>query len=150
MVKNKKIIVFILILLVLISLIIFSGRTNTLECSKSLKNKIYSEVINISLEYNKKIKKYELNEKYNYKEGYMDNLVDAFDNKKNYLNNISKIEGVSSNINQDGYQYDYIINITLDKINKKNYSLLDIDEVMKLDKLKNIKKYYEELGYSCK
>lgn len=148
--KNKKIILVALALLIFIGIIIFINKTKTLECSKKVNNKIYKEDINISIKYNKKIKEYYIKEDYSYNEGYMDNLVDAFDNKEIYLNNISKIDGVLTNINQDGYQYSYNISITLDKVNKKDYTLLDIDDVMKLDKLNSIKKYYEELGYSCK
>lgn len=151
MVMNKKIIIFIIFFFIIVFGIIFlTTKRETLVCNKTIKNKAYIEQVEVIIYYNNKIKKYTLNKKYDYKEGFMDDVVDKYDNLNAYLNIINKKDGITSNIKQEGYILEYNVNILIDKAKKEDYKLLEIEDVIKVDKLKDIRKHYEDLGYVCK
>lgn len=149
--KCKKLLFLILFLIIIVIILVsfkFVNTNKSLSCELKDSNDINNTSVTVKVYDN--ISKYSINYLYNYNEGYMDNIVDKYDSVKAYLNIINKKDGINSNINQEGYKLEYSIDLELDKINKEDYKLLEIDEVTKLNSIKDIKKYYEDLGYICK
>ena len=66
-----------------------------------------------------------------------------------YVDLINKLDGVDANINQNKNEIEYSINIDINKVSKDDYQLLEIDKIIYLTD-KEVKEYYEDLGYACK
>lgn len=145
--KKKLGIIIIIIALFIIIVCLFIKRDKILLCEFKESNEI--NITNITIKVYDKLSKYSVNYLYQYNEGYMDNVVDKYDSVNAYLGIINKKDGINFTIKQEGYNLEYNINLELDKINKEDYKLLEIEEITKLDNIKDIKKYYEDLGYTC-
>ena len=52
-------------------------------------------------------------------------------------------------VNQNKNILEYSIKVDIENVSKDNYKLLEIDKVVSLNN-KEIIKYYEDLGYTCK
>ena len=131
-------IIFLLLISVLIVYLINSNKTITCELSKDN----YSTVIYID---NDNF----INFDYKYSFDTIEDSVNKYDMMISYIDFISKIDGIDANINQNKNEMEYSINVDINKVSKDDYKLLEIDKVIDLSN-SEIKKYYEDLGYSCK
>ena len=141
--NNKKVVLLITLIIVLslsfgIFYLINSNKNITCELNKDNYNII------INLEKNKII-----SFDYKYSFDTIEKSVDKFDMMSSYIDFIVKLDGVEADINQNKNILEYSIKVDIENVSKDNYKLLEIDKVIDLSN-KEIIKYYEDLGYSCK
>lgn len=137
-----------LLLGILLTFIILN-KDNNITCKYEEKREQYTRNVVVNITFDGKLLNYSQSEIYNYKEGYMDILIDKYDNTKTYLEFVSKNTGVKTDITQDGYILKYDINTVLSKNKKVDYELLGIGELKKLNSKEDIINYYTELKYTC-
>ena len=140
--NNKKVVLLISLIIILslsfgIFYLIKFNKTVTCELNKNN----YNIVINLD--------KNNINFDYKYSFNTIEESVNKYDMISSYIDFIVKLDGVKSSIKQNKNIMEYSINIDINKITKDNYKLLEIDKVIGLDN-KEIIKYYEDLGYTCK
>ena len=140
MLNKKRLFLIVLLLIIIIFIIICIRNNKKVVCNLNDKN----TSIKIDIDRNKSVSS---NYKYTYDK--MDNVVDKYDEVYSYLKFIKKRDGIKTSIKQEGYDLTYKIDIDLKKVNKKDYELLNISNIVKKSK-KSIKKYYKKLGYTCK
>lgn len=151
--NNKKtifILIGVIILISILLIVLLSKKTTEITCTINEKEDIYTMDIEINILLEDRIVNYKKSNVYQYKKGYKDELVDKYDNVKKYFNYLDKNIDIKTNLVEEEYilKYDYEVNI--DKIDKDNYKLVEIEDIIKLKEKKDIIKYYEKQGYTCK
>lgn len=140
--NKKKIVLLITLVVILILFFIIFYLINTNKAVIcELNNDNYQSVIYIE--------KDEINFDYKYSFDTIEDSVNKYDMMSYYVELITKIDGVESSINQNKNIMEYSIKIDINKISKGDYKLLEIDKVIDLSN-KEVIKYYEDLGYTCK
>ena len=140
--KKKIMLLVAVIFLLLVSIfVIFLVNSNKMIICELNKNN-YNTVVYIN-------KEQFINFDYKYSFDNIEKSVDKFDMMSSYIDFISKFEGVEASINQNKNNLEYSIKIEIENVSKDNYKLLEIEKVVDLNN-KDIIKYYEDLGYTCK
>ena len=141
--NNKKVVLLITLIIVLslcFGIVYLINSTKNITCELNKDN--YNIIIN--LEKNKII-----SFDYKYSFDTIEKSVDKFDMMSSYIDFIVKLDGVEADINQNKNILEYSIKVDIENVSKDNYKLLEIDKVVSLNN-KEIIKYYEDLGYTCK
>ena len=141
--NNKKVVLLITLIIVLslsFGIVYLINSTKNITCELNKDN--YNIIIN--LEKNKII-----SFDYKYSFDTIEKSVDKFDMMSSYIDFIVKLDGVEADINQNKNILEYSIKVDIENVSKDNYKLLEVDKVIGLGN-KEIIKYYEDLGYTCK
>ena len=140
--NNKKVVLLITLIIVLslsFGIVYLINSTKNITCELNKDN--YNIIINLD--------KNNINFDYKYNFDTIEKSVDKFDMMSSYIDFIVKLDGVEADINQNKNILEYSIKVDIENVSKDNYKLLEIDKVVSLNN-KEIIKYYEDLGYTCK
>lgn len=140
--NNKKVVLLITLIIVLslsFGIVYLINSTKNITCELNKDN--YNIIINLD--------KNNINFDYKYNFDTIEKSVDKFDMMSSYIDFIVKLDGVEADINQNKNILEYSIKVDIENVSKDNYKLLEVDKVIGLGN-KEIIKYYEDLGYTCK
>lgn len=137
---NKKILLILISIILIISLICLLNKKNNVLCELN-KDSINTK---INIELNKNI-----TFTYEYLFDTMDKTIDKYDNVNTYLKRVNNLNGVTSNIEQLEKKVNYSIDIDLTKVKEEDYKTLNIAEIVKLKDKKEIIEYYEKQRFIC-
>jgi len=153
-IKIFKILVVLLIIVFLIYLTLFIYKfmkQENLKCSINVSQIKYTKKseFDIILK-NNKIQSMKENVSYIYNKGYLDDATDMYDNINSFYKIIKEKNGIKTFLEQKNHNIIYSLQLDIKEINKNNYKLLEIEDIIKLKEKKDIIKYYEKQGYTCK
>ena len=140
--NNKKVVLLITLIIVLslsFGIVYLINSTKNITCELNKDN--YNIIINLD--------KNNINFDYKYNFDTIEKSVDKFDMMSSYIDFIVKLDGVEADINQNKNILEYSIKVDIENVSNDNYKLLEVDKVIGLGN-KEIIKYYEDLGYTCK